>query len=234
VPASTGLGSSSTFCVGLLNALYKFKGEIVSAGRLAEQAAHIECDILKRPMGKQDHYAAAFGGLNYIRFYDDETVTVRPVNMTSKNLKKFSDSIIIFWTGLTRPSESILKEQNEKNSENAETLGMMRDQAFELSKLLMNDKYPIQDTGEIIHNGWRLKKSLTSGISNIMINNCYETALEFGALGGKLSGAGGGGFLTLLAKPSSHEKLAAALAKKGLEKYSFGLDSEGTTVTKIS
>jgi len=113
VPASTGLGSSSTFCVGLLNALYKFKGEVASAGRLAEEAAHIECDILKRPMGKQDHYAAAYGGINYIRFYDNETVTIRPMNISQNNLKNFSESIVVFWTGLTRASESVLKDFNK-------------------------------------------------------------------------------------------------------------------------
>ena len=233
VPASTGLGSSSTFCVGLLNALYKFKGEVVSAGRLAEEAAHIECDILKRPMGKQDHYAAAYGGINYIRFYDDETVTVRPLNMTSKNLKKLSDSVTMFWTGLTRPSESVLKEQDDKNNENLQMLEMMRDQAFELSRFIMYDKFPILQVGKIVHDGWNLKKSLASGISNAMIDNCYETALESGALGGKISGAGGGGFLMLIAESSCHVKLTESLLKMGYEKYSFGLDSQGTTVTQI-
>ena len=233
VPASTGLGSSSAFCVGLLNALYKFKGESVAAGRLAEEAAYIECDILQRPMGKQDHYAAAFGGLNYIRFYDDETVTVRPLYMAANCLKQFSDSILMFWTGLTRPSESILKEQNEKNIDNAKMLMIMRENAFELSRLLMKDKFPIQQVGEIIHDGWNLKKSLASGISNSMIDHCYSTALELGALGGKISGAGGGGFLMLVAIPKNHAKLVNALKEEGLEKYSFGLDSQGTSVTEI-
>jgi D-glycero-alpha-D-manno-heptose-7-phosphate kinase len=139
----------------------------------------------------------------------------------------------MFWTGLTRPSESILKEQNERNNDNATMLMIMRENAFELSRLLMKDKFPIQQVGKIIHDGWNLKKSLASGISNSMIDNCYATALELGALGGKISGAGGGGFLMLVAIPKNHAKLIDALREKGLEKYSFEFDSQGTSVTEI-
>ena len=161
-PSSTGLGSSSTFCVGLLNALYKFTGENVSAGRLAEEAAHIECDILKRPMGKQDHYAAAYGGINYIRFYDDETVTVRPLNMTSNNLKKLSNSIAMFWTGVTRPSESVLSEQDGNNKLNKDVLDKMKNQALSLSKILTEVDLSISDIGSILNQGWEFKKTLAS------------------------------------------------------------------------
>ena len=233
-PESTGLGSSSSFCVGLLNALYKFKGETVSSGRLAEEAAHIECDILKRPMGKQDHYAAAFGGLNYIRFYDDETVTVRPLNMAADKQRQFSNSILMFWTGVTRPSESILDEQDKRNSENAQILTKMSDQANELSDLLMNYKISIEKIGYLLDKAWEMKKKLGSRISNSRIDQYYQTAMKNGACGGKLSGAGGGGFLTLIIEPSKHDDLIKAMLKIGLKQYSFGLDSEGTTVTQIN
>ena len=233
-PESTGLGSSSSFCVGLLNALYKFKGETVSSGRLAEEAAHIECDILKRPMGKQDHYAAAFEGLNYIRFYDDETVTVRPLNMAADKLRQFSDSILMFWTGVARPSESILTEQDKRNSENAQTLVKMRDQAHQLSDLLMSDKISIEKIGNLMYKAWEMKKKLASRISNSKIDRYYKTAMKNGACGGKISGAGGGGFLILIIEPSKHDALIQAMLKIGLQKYSFGLDSEGTTVTQIN
>ena len=173
IPASTGLGSSSTFCVGLLNALYKFKGEAVSVGRLAEEAAYIECDVLKRPMGKQDHYAAAYGGLNYIRFYNDESVTVRPINLSKDNLENFLSSILIFWTNITRPSESILEEQDKKNKNNVDKLGLMRDQALDLSKKLNASKISIREVGEMLNEGWELKKTLASNISNVEINNWY-------------------------------------------------------------
>ena len=233
-PASTGLGSSSTFCVGLLNALYKLKGEVVSAGRLAEEAAYIECDILKRPMGKQDHYAAAYGGINYIRFYDDDTVTVRPLNMTSKNLKLFSDSISVYWTGLIRPSESVLKEQDERNKSNKDILTTMKNQALELSKILTTPELSIKNVGDLLHEGWELKKSLASRVSNQSIDNWYTKAIKFGALGGKISGAGGGGFLSLIVDANNQVALSNKLEKLGLEKYSFKLDSGGTIVTEIT
>lgn len=232
-PASTGLGSSSTFCVGLLNALYKFKGDVVSSGRLAEEAAHIECDILKRPMGKQDHYAAAYGGINYIRFYDDETVTVRPVNMTAKNLKILSNSVAMFWTGLTRASESILKEQDEKNKSNEDILKKMKDQALDLSKILNEDELSINKVGGLLNKGWVYKKNLASKVSNPSIDNWYNIALNNGALGGKISGAGGGGFLTLVCDASKHKKLTNELEKQKLKRYRFGLDSSGTLSYKI-
>jgi len=232
-PSSTGLGSSSTFCVGLLNALYKFTGENVSAGRLAEEAAHIECDILKRPMGKQDHYAAAYGGINYIRFYDDETVTVRPLNMTSNNLKKLSNSIAMFWTGVTRPSESVLSEQDGNNKLNKDVLDKMKNQALSLSKILTEVDLSISDIGSILNQGWEFKKTLASNISNRSIDNWYNTALSSGAVGGKISGAGGGGFLTFVVEPTKIEKLSLELEKLGLKKYNFGLDSGGAMVTEI-
>lgn len=232
-PASTGLGSSSTFCVGLLNALYKLKSETVSAGRLAEEAAYIECDVLKRPMGKQDHYAAAYGGVNYIRFYDDETVTVRSVNMTADNLKKFSNSILMFWTGMTRPSESVLKEQDENNKANENILTKMKDQALELSKILTSSDFSVKRIGQLLNEGWEYKKSLASKISNQSIDKWYANALKNGAYGGKISGAGGGGFLTLIVEPSNHKELVKAMEKHGQKLYSFGLDSGGAAVSEI-
>jgi len=232
-PASTGLGSSSTFCVGLLNALYKYKGEIVSSGRLAEEAAHIECDLLGRPMGKQDHYAAAYGGINYFRFYDDESVTIKPVNMSAKNLKIFSDAVAMFWTGVTRPSESVLRKQDENNKNNKIILEKMRDQAYEISKKLISKRISINEIGEILNEGWEFKKQLASNISNIKIDQWYDSGIKNGALGGKISGAGGGGFFTFIVNPSNKKSLIFELNKQGLAYYNFGLDSNGTTVAII-
>ena len=232
-PASSGLGSSSTFCVGLLNALYKLKGEAISAGRLADEAAHIECDILKRPMGKQDHYAAAYGGINYIRFYDDESVTLSPVSMTSKNMKELSNSIAMFWTGLTRPSESVLTEQDEKNKDNENVLKKMKDQALELSNILTKTEISITNLGDLLHQGWEYKKTLASNISNQSIDNWYAKAIEYGAVGGKISGAGGGGFLTIIAKKENHKTISNILSQLRLRQYRFGLDSNGATITEI-
>lgn len=233
-PAGSGLGSSSSFCVGLLNALYKFKGQVASAGRLAEEAAYIECDYLKRPMGKQDHYAAAYGGINYIRFYDDETVTLRPLMMTANNLKLFSSSILMFFTGFTRGSETILKEQDENNESNEDTLTLMKEQALELSTILAESELSIEKIGELVHEGWKLKKTLATKITSQLIDDCYMEAMNNGARGGKISGAGGGGFLTLIAEPLKHKKLITILGKKGFRKYDFGVDAGGSFVTEIS
>ena len=222
-PASTGLGSSSTFCVGLLNALYKFKGESVSSGRLAEEAAYIECDVLKRP----------YGGLNYIRFYDNESVTVRPLNMSGTNINLLSDSILMFWTGLTRPSELVLKEQDKKNKSNSAILDKMKIQALELSDILNQKQISPLKIGNILHKGWLLKKTLASKISNKKIDDWYQCALENGAYGGKISGAGGGGFLTLIVNSKRKRKLIKEMEKVGLKQYQFGLDSSGTIVTEI-
>lgn len=232
-PGSSGLGSSSSFCVGLLNALYKYKGETVSAGRLSEEAAHIEIEVLKRPMGKQDHYAAAFGGLNYILFNSDESVTIKPVIIKTQVVKELFNSMISFWTGISRPSESILKEQDDKNRDNSEILIDMRKQAETLMKLLYSNNFSIEKFGKIIHEGWQMKCKLASKISNSIINDYYSSALKNGGFGGKISGAGGGGFLNIIANVSDHDKIKQPLKAKGLIPYKFALDSAGTTVTKI-
>jgi D-glycero-alpha-D-manno-heptose-7-phosphate kinase len=233
VPGSSGLGSSSSFCVGLLNALYKYKGETISAGRLAEEAAHIEIDVLERPIGKQDHYAAAFGGLNYIRFNSDESVTIRPITPNGETLEKLFSALISFWTGISRPAETILKEQDEKNEENSDILICLRNQAEELMNLIYHDDLSIQGFGKILDDGWQLKRKLASKISNSAIDFSYATAIKNGAIGGKISGAGGGGFLNLVASESHHGKIREALQAEGLMPCKFNMDSAGTTVTQL-
>ena len=233
-PGSSGLGSSSTFCVGLLNALYKYKGISASAGRLAEEAAYIEITILNRPIGKQDHYAAAFGGLNYILFDKDETVTIKPITSNVKNIETIFSSLLSFWTGVTRPAESILKEQDENNKVNSETLIKMRDQALELSKLIDSDKFSPTKFGALLHEGWLLKQTLASKISNSEINNAYSIARTAGALGGKISGAGGGGFLNIIALQEKHPFIIQMLKATGLTNYNFNIDSNGTQVSIIN
>ena len=233
-PASSGLGSSSSFCVGLLNALYKFKSESVSLGRLAEEASHLECNILSRPMGKQDQYAAAYGGINYIRFNEDESVILRPINMNSKNLKLLSNSILLFWTGISRPSESVLAEQDKNNKHNEYVLSSMKDQAIELSEVFLKADFSLSKLGSIMDQGWIHKKRLSSNVSNKKIDDCYSMAKFFGALGGKISGAGGGGFLLLIAEKSSHAEIIKKMSNLGLMRYKFGLDSLGSVVYEIN
>ena len=232
-PGSSGLGSSSTFCVGLLNALYAYKGQRVSRGQLAEEAAYIEIDVLKRPMGKQDHYAAAFGGLNYIRFNDDETSTIMPITAKT-NLSEISlVNLLTFWTGIERNSEDILNEQDKGNDENSKILLKMRDQALELYELASSGDICIENIGKILHEGWLMKCQLAPNICNLFISNAYQAAISNGALGGKISGAGGGGFLNLIVHEENKNAVISILEKHGLTNFPLGLDTEGTFVTKI-
>ena len=216
IPGFSGLGSSSSFCVGLLNALYKYKGNNVSSGRLAEEAAYIEIEMLKRPMGKQDHYVAAYGGLNYFRFNADGTVTVKPIMVSNRVIDLLFQSMLSFWTGMVRPSESVLAEQDKNHSKNIENLSIMRQQAEELSNLLCSDDFSIERFGKVIHAGWQLKRRLASQVSNPKIDKYYDVAIKNGACGGKISGAGSGGFLNIFAKTADHSNITNALQKEGV------------------
>ncbi len=207
LPGSSGLGSSSSFCVGLLMALYRYKGEDVSTGRLARDAAHIEINLLKRPIGKQDHYAAAFGGLNYFRFNNDQTVGITPLLISEYNKEKIFGNMLSFWTGTTRQSESILKEQNNNHEKNKQTLKILRKQADEMLDYFTSNNFSIERLGKLLHESWLLKKTLSSNVTNHEIDLAYKVALENGALGGKLSGAGGGGFLSVIADANKHKKI---------------------------
>lgn len=235
VPASTGLGSSSTFAVGLLNALYRYKGMRVSRGQLAEEASHIEIDILKSPIGKQDQYAAAFGGLNYIKFNKDDTVSINPIHLSADQHEELFRSMISFWTGVTRSADSILSEQEKKNTSdvNIRSLIAMRDQADLVKDTMNTENFDIQTFGKLIHEGWTMKKSLASKISNNSIDKFYEEAMNKGAFGGKISGAGGGGFLNLFADTKYQEAISNSMVNLGLMPCNFKLDTEGTTVYEI-
>jgi D-glycero-alpha-D-manno-heptose-7-phosphate kinase len=231
-PAQSGLGSSSAFCVGLLNALYKYKRVPTSPGRLAEEAAHIEIEVLRRPVGKQDHYAAAFGGLNYFMFNADGSVTVRPIIVAAPRIALLSDCMISFWTRETRPAESILAEQDGNTARNTETLLEMRAQAQRLADVLYNG-FAVERFGKIVHEGWVLKRRLASKISSTAIDECYELAVGRGAYGGKISGAGGGGFLNVFAPASAHSAITDALRTYGLLPYKFNFEARGTAVMRF-
>ena len=232
-PGSSGLGSSSTFCVGLLNALYNYQGVKVSRARLAEESYYIEKVLLKRPVGKQDHYAGAFGGMNFFRFKHDNSVTIIPIQTSLNIISIIFNSMLSFWTGISRPSETVLKEQDENNSINSEVLLKIRDQSEELLGLLIENNFTIEKLGKLVHLGWQLKKQLASKVSNNKIDEYYEIAMKTGCYGGKISGAGGGGFLNVFADEKNHSKITIALKKYGLIPFKFNLDTTGTTVTKL-
>jgi D-glycero-alpha-D-manno-heptose-7-phosphate kinase len=195
VPASTGLGGSSAFTVGLLNALHAYRGERVSPGQLAEEASHIEIAVLGEPIGKQDQYAAAFGGLNLFCFNPDGGVTVQQQRLMNGQLQKLFDHVMMFWTGHQRAASHVLAEQQQNTESKLDHLRKMRDQARELHDLLDSGSFDLARLGATLDEGWRLKSQLASTITNIQIDGWYRAALGAGALGGKLCGAGGGGFL---------------------------------------
>jgi len=195
IPSGTGLGSSSSFTVGLLNAIKAYQNSFASAGYLASKASNIEIDLLKSPIGKQDQYAAAFGGLNFITFYGDEQVSVEKIIMSPSSKKELEKNLILIYTGEVRSANTILKKQNNaiREKDKFETQKKMVELAFELKESL--EKNDIDYFGRILHEGWMLKRSLVKSISNNLIDDVYDEGMKAGALGGKLLGAGGGGFL---------------------------------------
>ena len=225
VPAGTGLGSSSSFTVGLLNALYAYKGKVVSKERLAQEACEIEIDILGEPIGKQDQYAAAYGNINYIRFNKDETVDVSPILLTESAKKRLEECLCLYHVGGERRSGDILSEQKNNISleDKYQKLRKMVTLTDELKDALHVEK--ISAVGGILNKGWLYKKELASGISNDCIDKLYGKAVKHGAIGGKLLGAGGTGFLLLYSE--NHDELKKHMGCKVLP---FHIDREGTKI----
>lgn len=231
VPAGTGMGSSSSLAVGILNALYAYKGQVTSPSMLAEKACEIEIDILAKPIGRQDQYAAAFGGVNYIRFNPDHSVAVEPVPCDPAFLADLERHILLLYTDQQRDADTILKQQSEGSRDKLSVLKEMRDLAGEL-RSTMGGAGSLEDFGRILHQGWLLKRSLGFGISNAGVDTWYERAREKGALGGKLLGAGGGGFLLVMAPPETHDAIRAACGHP--RELLFRIDRRGSRVIFIS
>jgi D-glycero-alpha-D-manno-heptose-7-phosphate kinase len=212
-PASTGLGSSSAFAVGLLNALHAFRGERVTAGQLAEEAAHVEIDLLGQPIGKQDQYAAAFGGLNFFVFKPGGAVTVEPQRIDNRVLRQLFDSMLLFWTGHQRDAGQVLSEQQRNTGSNMDALRAMRAHAHELQELLHADgAVDVTEVGRILDATWRLKRGLASSITTDQIDLWYRRARDAGAIGGKLCGAGGGGCILFVVPPERQDRVRQALS----------------------
>lgn len=232
VPAGTGLGSSSAFTVGLLHNLHLIKNNIVTKSQLAEEACHIEIDLLKEPIGKQDQYATACGGLNVIEFHASGEVRIEPLALDKELYTSFQDNLLMFYTGAQRSASNILAEQ-KKNTSQEEKLNSLKSMVklvYDTKSSLLSGR--IDDVGKILHENWILKKQLASGISNPTIDAAYETALKNGALGGKLLGAGGGGFLLFYCPRNLQDKLIAAL--KPLRQFDFKFEDEGSKLIHIS
>ena len=233
VPSGTGLGSSSSLAVGLINALNAYKGQISSPQQLAEKACEIEIDILKKPIGKQDQYAAAFGSLNYMRFNPDNSVDVEPVPYKPETLRELESRTLLLYTAQQRSADDILVKQSAgtQRQDTFAVLREMRDLAEEMRSVISGSGN-IDDFAALLHQGWLLKKSLGFGISNQHIDDWYSAALKAGAQGGKLLGAGGGGFLMLLAPAEKHQAIRDALGNP--REIPFEVDRRGSRIIFIS
>jgi len=230
VPAKgTGLGSSSSFIVGLLNALYAYKGEHHSPEDLARKACQIEIEILGKPIGKQDQYIAAYGGLKTIVFHKNEKVEISEIPISHEKRSELDSDLILFYTGKTRESGSILKHQKANTKNKLDSLLKMRIMAEKMAEHLSNNQ--LDKFGELLHKNWLEKKQLAEGITNPKIDYFYEKAIENGAIGGKICGAGGGGFLLFYCPKEKQEKVRQALSDSSdLEETKFGFESEGSKI----
>ena len=232
VEGGTGLGSSSAFLVGLLNALYYHKGEIVSKYKLAEDASHIMIDILKEPCGKQDQYAAAFGNLSHLKINKNGRVKITPINITYNDLKKMENNFILFYSGFSRSANDILADQKQKAEKNPN--GDIYAYYHEIKKIGVKslkclEKGNLRRFGEWMNIHWELKKNISNKISNSKIDKWYNMAIANGAIGGKIIGAGGGGFLMFYVE-KNHDKITKLMENEGLIKTDFKFDFDGTRV----
>jgi D-glycero-alpha-D-manno-heptose-7-phosphate kinase len=231
IPAGTGLGSSSSFTVGLIHVLNAYLQHYVTQEYLAATACTIEIERLNEPIGKQDQYAAAYGGLNFIRFDCDGSVDVEKIIMHAEIKQQLEKNLLMIYTGETRSASAILQRQSEsmQQFEKRQVQRTMVEQAFELKRLLQDNR--IDDFGRLLHEGWMLKKRLSTGISNPDIDTLYQKGLDAGALGGKLLGAGGGGFILFYCPEEKQPSF-----RKAMESYRelpFRFDGQGSKIIYI-
>ncbi len=222
----SGLGSSSTVTVGLLNAMYTYLGTPKDQATLAREACEIEIDVLHKPIGKQDQYIAAFGGQRFIRFCPDEQVEVETVAIDPQLARRLNQNLMLFYTNVARKAESVLSEQRQNTADRMDVLREMRDMAVYGRQYLCEGR--LDDFGRMLHEAWLLKKQLASKISSSVIDELYATALDAGALGGKIAGAGGGGFLMLYCPRERQDAVRSALCD--LPELPFHLERDGTKV----
>ena len=224
--AGSGLGSSSTVTVGLLNAMYTYLGEPQELKTLARQACQIEIEVLHKPIGKQDQYIAAYGGLRFIRFLPDERVIMEKINLPDDERHRFNQHLMLFYTNTTRRSETILAEQKQNIEKRLDALRGLKELAYQGRELLQAGDF--EGFGHLLHQGWELKKQMASKITNGAIDEMYAAARKAGAWGGKITGAGGGGFLLLCCPLEEQQQIRVAL--NGLRELPFRLERDGTKV----
>lgn len=228
IPAGTGLGSSSSFTTALLKALHVYKKNIVNAKELAEQACHIELDLLKEPIGKQDQFISAYGGITQFTFNKDGTVETSPLRISEETFDRLTDNLLLFFTGYSRSASIILKEQDQKSKQNDDemnnNLHFVKELGYKSKKLLEDGD--LVEFAKLMDVHWQNKKKRSNNMSNLKINEWYDLAIQNGAIGGKLIGAGGGGFLMFYAEDKVN--LRKTMRSLGLKEVRFSFDFEGT------
>lgn len=235
LPAKTGLGSSSSFSVALLKALHAHTDNPIDKQRLAEMACELEIDILKEPIGKQDQYAASFGGFNIFQFNADGTVDIEPVYIDYKVRADLEDHVLLFFTGVTRSASSVLTEQVSSMDKKFEVYKKMSDSVYNFKEALQDGDFKLM--ANMLNEGWEMKRTLAGGISNETLDSLYSNALKAGAWGGKVLGAGGGGCLFFIAPPEKHKEIvenlkttSKSLGLDGYKKIDFDFSQSGTDI----
>lgn len=229
IPSGTGMGSSSAFTCGLINLCSQYRGEVLPSYEIAKLASHFEIEVLNEPIGKQDQYGCAIGGLKFIQFNPDDSVEIKPILLSYNNLLKLQNNLLLFYTDTTRAASSILNEQNQNTKSSSKVRDNIRSMS-DLAKQLYFDlnKGNVDLMGEYLRDAWEVKKSLASMISTPEIEKIYKIGLSNGATGGKLLGAGGGGFILFYVEESHQDKLRNAL--KPYRELPFDFDYDGTKI----
>ncbi|HYK92465.1 MAG TPA: GHMP kinase [Thermoplasmata archaeon] len=222
----TGLGSSSTVTVGLLNALWAHRGILKDPSELAEEACRIEIDILGGTLGKQDQYIAAFGGLQYFEFHSDDTVRSTPIPLSREDRASLESHLSLYYTGITRKAQGILKSQDSRTDQNRDGLVRLREMAGEARDALLRRDWA--GLGRLLDEGWGIKRQLSNGITTSQIDEVYDRAKRAGAYGGKITGAGGGGFLLVVHPPERSREIATALSP--MTRLDVRINAEGSRI----
>jgi D-glycero-alpha-D-manno-heptose-7-phosphate kinase len=232
VPANTGLGSSSSFTVALLNGLHAFKREFVPAEQLAQEACHLEIEILKEPIGKQDQYIAAYGGISAMTFHPDGSVECERLPMRGEVIDELESNLIIYYSGIERSASTVLKEQAKTIVENKDAavqrMHRIKELGYETKRILLLGE--IDQYGEMLDELWRNKRKLAPNMADSSIDEHYESARKAGAIGGKLMGAGGGGFFMFYVRAGERRRVHDALSARGLRAMRFRFDFDGARI----
>ena len=228
LPARSGIGSSSSFTVGLINVINALKGQQISKEDLAKQAIYIEQKVLKESVGSQDQILASFGGFNRINFYPDDTFNITPVIISKSLTDQLQSHMLLFFTGVSRFSSDIAKDKIANFKNRFQELTQIKQMVDEGLSILQSPSTPIAELGKLLHESWQLKRSLSNKVSTPEIDTIYQTGLAAGAIGGKILGAGGGGFILFFAKPENHKNIRKKL--KGLVQVSFCFDNTGSKI----